>query len=244
MEKQVDNVKSNKIRHRLSIVLDVFLLVAGICALAVSGVLIYQKVYLTPFWVNGQSMYPFLNAEAVDANGNLKGRTGGSTVAGDKMVDYGVMDTHERVLKKIKRFDIVVTHYSENDTSRKIKRVIGLPGETIKFTSLTPGDEHNGDLYVKEGDSFTFVQQPVDPEYVRFGSKYPTNEITLADDEYYVVGDNRIGSNSKDSREVGPVKFKYLVGKVVALCGHGEVRQADDGHNDIYNVKYYWPRFM
>lgn len=244
MKKQEDNVKTNKIRHRLSIVLDIFLLVAGLCALAVSGVLIYQKVYLTPFWVNGQSMYPFLNAKAMSSNGKEKGRNGGSTVAGDYMVDYGVMDTHESALKKIKRFDIIVTRYSETDTSKKIKRVIGLPGETIKFTSLTPGDEHNGDLYVKEGDKFTFVEQPVDKEYVRYGSKYPTSEIVLGSDEYYVVGDNRIGNNSSDSRERGPIKYSYLIGKVVALCGYGEIKQSSDGHNDIYNVKYYWPRYI
>lgn len=244
MDKVVDNEKSNKIRHRLGIALDISLVVLGVAALAVSGVLIYQKVYLTPFWVNGQSMYPLLNEKATRKDGTLKGRYGGASDDGDTMVDYGVMDTHEKAKKNLKRFDVVVTKYKENDTSKKIKRVVGLPGETIKFTSIGVGDATNGDLYVKEGDKFVLVEQPIANEYKVAGTNYPVNEIKLGDDEYYVLGDNR--DNSRDSRDssVGPIKYNYIVGKVVAICGYGEVKKDSNGHFDVYNIDYHWPRYL
>lgn len=109
-----------------------------------------------------------------------------------------------RVFGKINRFDIVVvsnenTENLSND-SGWIKRVIGLPGETIKYK--------NGELFVdgkkvdqsfaEKGDSWFIGTEDFGP-------------ITLGDDEYWVMGDNR--SNSCDSRYVGAFKredIKYV----------------------------------
>ena len=93
---------------------------------------------------------------------------------------------------KIKRFDIVVI----NTKSEKIiKRVIGLPGETVEYK--------DNKLYIDGLE--------VKDKYG--GDKYTTNikQITLGENQYYVLGDNR--TNSVDSRSIGPIKKKDILGK-------------------------------
>lgn len=226
-------------RSKGIIVLNVFLIFCAVAMLFVAGVIAFQKAYLSPFWVNGQSMYPTLNTEAIKENGEKYGINGGSTQVGAKNVDYGVMDKHEPAIRNLRRFNIVVCKYSEKDTSDKIKRVIGLPGETIKFGQ----DADNGKLYVKSGDEFTFVEQPIANEYVVAGT-YPAGEITLGDDEYYVVGDNRANSYDSTSDGVGPIKRSWIVGKAVAICGKCEIRKTPDNELEPYNVSFHSPRFI
>lgn len=91
----------------------------------------------------------------------------------------------------IERFDIVVVDYN-NDTI--IKRVIGLPGETVKYADDV--------LYINDKE----VKTPIN-----FQS---TDDFTLkaSKNEYIVLGDNR--SISKDSRLIGPVSRSDIKGKV------------------------------
>ncbi len=91
----------------------------------------------------------------------------------------------------INRFDIVVIEY-DNDTL--IKRVVGLPGETVEYK--------NNHLYI--GDKEIIPEKSFDP----------TDDFTLTakEDEYIVLGDNR--SISKDSRIIGPIKKEQIKGKV------------------------------
>jgi len=237
MDENVSNEKPIKNRKRLSVFSNIVIIFVSIVTLAVAGILIYQKRYLSPFWVNGQSMYPTLNKYATDPNGNPYKENGSTTLVGSKNVDYGVMDKHERALKKLKRFDVVVCKYSAEDSTDKIKRVVGLPGETIKFGQ----DEQNGSLYVKNGEQFTVVEQPIENQYVASG-KYPVSEITLGNDEYYVLGDNR--AHSSDSRTNGAIKYSWLVGKVVCVCAHCEIRQASDGSLEPFNIDHFIPRYL
>lgn len=92
--------------------------------------------------------------------------------------------------KKIERFDIVVIKYGKENL---IKRVIGLPKEDVKYEDNT--------LYING--------EKLENEY---GSGY-TNDFKdyCAEDEYYVLGDNR--EDSTDSRVIGCVKKKDIVGK-------------------------------
>ena len=119
---------------------------------------------ITPVRVNGDSMNPTLKSNQI------------------------------MLLNKVtkpKRFNIVVI---DLPSERLIKRVIGLPGETIEVVDnvILINGEEIADLY---GDGMTYD----------FGS------ITLESDEYFVMGDNR--ENSKDSRFYGPFKKKNIEGK-------------------------------
>lgn len=242
MDENVSNEQPIKNRKRLSVLFNIIIIFISIIALAIAGILIYQKRYLSPFWVNGQSMFPTLNRDALDPNGVLYGngeKSGSTTSAGSTKVDYGVMDKHERALKSIERFDIVVCKYSENDTSDKIKRVVGLPGETIMFGQ---GDR-NGTLYVKEGGTYKAIAQPIPSEYVVAG-KYPTEEITLTETQYYVLGDNRAHSSDSRNPTNGPVEYKWLVGKVVAICAYCDIVNLEDGSVGPTNITHFFPRFL
>lgn len=105
--------------------------------------------------------------------------------------------------KEPKRFDIVVFPYQ--DTSiYYIKRIIGLPGETIYIDE--EGQIHiNGEILEED-----YGLETIDP----FTLGRAERPVTLGDDEYFVMGDNR--NNSKDSRtnEVGNVHRKEIEGKV------------------------------
>lgn len=100
----------------------------------------------------------------------------------------------------IKRFDVVSLNYSS--TKYLIKRVIGLPGDKIEYI--------NNQLYINEKKvAEDFLKADVTTE--DFSLKSLGYE-EIPDDMYLVLGDNR--ENSLDSREIGLVKKKDILGKV------------------------------
>lgn len=130
-------------------------------------VLLVRSFIVTPGLVNGSSMEPTLyNNELVLIN----------KIGLNKGID---------------RYDIVVVKY-ENSTI--IKRVIGLPYETVEYINDT--------LYI-DGK---IVNTKVDFEYTK------DFKLTAGKNEYIVLGDNR--NISKDSRIIGPVKERDIIGKV------------------------------
>lgn len=98
-------------------------------------------------------------------------------------------------LSSIDRFDIIVLD-EEKDNEKIIKRVIGLPGETVAIK--------NGKIYIND--------KVIDDEYA-YGETTDYNKVTLKDDEYFILGDNRL--ISKDSRYFGPIKDNEIKGKIV-----------------------------
>ena len=236
MDKNVENTKPIENRKRFKDFLPIIVIVFSVILLVIEGFVYYQRAYLTPFWVNGQSMYPTLNGNALDAKGNKLNENSGPSAVG-YTVDYGVMDKHEKAINKLKRFDVVVTKYDEFDTSDKIKRVIGLPGETIWFTVTGEGNKNNGNLYVN-GE---LIEQPLESKYVIAGS-YPSGKIKLKQNQYFVCGDNR--AHSYDSRDVGAIPKTEIVGKAVALCATAKVFLNNEGKLDVKDIKYHSPRYL
>lgn len=93
-------------------------------------------------------------------------------------------------LSSFDRFDVVVV---DIETEEIIKRIIALPGETITC--------ERGIVYVNG--------KRQDEEYSQ-GYTFDFEKITLAEDEYFVMGDNR--EDSKDSRMIGPIKEDQIKG--------------------------------
>lgn len=112
--------------------------------------------------------------------------------------------------------DDVVVFSSEGavDGAPNIKRVVGVPGDTIEISG--------GSLYVN-GERYSDV---ADTESMEYAGRAAT-EITLGEDEYFVLGDNR--NNSEDSRyqSIGNVTADEIQGKVwlkLSLSDFGLVR--------------------
>ena len=99
-------------------------------------------------------------------------------------------------LRPPQRGEVIVFHYPRDPTKDFVKRVIGLPGERIK---------------VESGEVFIDGVQLEEP-YLASRDTSRARELVLRETEYYVMGDNRRGSN--DSRNWGPVDVELVLGKV------------------------------
>ncbi|MDB5195199.1 MAG: signal peptidase signal peptidase [Parcubacteria group bacterium] len=130
-----------------------------------------------PFVVEGESMHPTFES------GN-----------------YLIVDELTYHLSEPKRGDVVIFRYPGDPTIFYIKRIIGLPGETVHIdhgqTSVTKTD----------GTSIT-----LDESYVVSEDATYTQDTTLGTDQYFVMGDNR--PRSSDSRIWGALPKKNIVGR-------------------------------
>lgn len=130
---------------------------------------------IQPFNVEGASMQPtFLSGE------------------------YLIVDEISYRLNQPQRGEVVVFRYPKDPSQFYIKRIIGLPGETvtIKQGVVSINGVQLSEPYIPAG---TFGEWTSDP-------------VTLQSDEYFLMGDNR--TNSLDSRYFGPVTRKFIVGRV------------------------------
>jgi len=94
------------------------------------------------------------------------------------------------------RGDVIVLQYPLQPERDFVKRIIGLPGETIAI--------RNGQVLI-DG-------KPLPPEdYVGFPSDTNMEPSQLSNKEYFVMGDNRAGSS--DSRSWGPLEAHHIIGK-------------------------------
>ncbi|HBF67977.1 MAG TPA: signal peptidase I [Firmicutes bacterium] len=155
------------------------------------------------------------------------------------------MSTSNISINNINRFDIIVLKYSEAQTSYNIKRVIALPGETFYINSSIDDNNGNLNIFDKNKNEYVVVDQPIDSYHLKNGmypNKY-SSPITLENDEYFVMGDNRLSGNSMDSRSVGPIKRNLILGVAKGLNGKASVIY-DNGNYEVKNVAHHFPRFF
>lgn len=151
-----------------------------IAAISLAIIIPIRYFLVQPFYVKGASMEPnFFDHE------------------------YLIIDELSYRFREPQRGDIVVFRYPNDPKQFFIKRVIGLPGETVEiaggrikiFNNATP----NGFMLPEE-------------EYLNQPFTGTTRTVTLKSNEYYVLGDNRVAS--LDSRYFGAVSRDAIVGRV------------------------------
>ena len=117
--------------------------------------------------------------------------------------DNLIVDKITYRFKDPQRFDIIVFPFQYKENTFYIKRIIGLPGETVQI-------DEKGNIYI-DGEILpdSYGREVIRPENIGIAA----NPIQLGDDEYFVMGDNR--NNSTDSRAeiVGNIHRKDIVGR-------------------------------
>lgn len=144
------------------------------------GIVLPFRIYIAePYLVDGRSMDPTF-------------ATG----------DYLIVDKLSNGAKTPERNSVVVFKYPKDTSKNFIKRIVGLPGETviIKGDVVTIVNEENPNGFV------------IDNSYITHQST-GSYEEKLEENEYYVLGDNR--AESFDSRFWGPLEKKHIIGKPI-----------------------------
>ncbi|MEK9168009.1 MAG: signal peptidase I [Patescibacteria group bacterium] len=115
---------------------------------------------------------------------------------------YLIVDELSYRFEKPKRGEVVVFKYPKDPSKFFIKRIIGLPGETVSI--------NDGAVVIKNAAAPAgfILSEP----YVQ-SQKYDTLEVTLGDTEYFVMGDNR--DASADSRIWGPLPENLITGRAL-----------------------------
>jgi signal peptidase I len=159
-----------------------------VVVIALIIILPIRQLVFKPFVVSGSSMEPnFSNGQ------------------------YLIIDELSYRFGDPQRGDVIVLHYPNNEKEYFIKRIIGLPGETVQI------DNGSVTIFNKEYPQGTTLNESYLPSQ---GLSFPHNTalvggnktLTLGSDEYFMMGDNRLASS--DSRDWGPLKRREMVGKV------------------------------
>ena len=155
--------------------------ILGYTLIALALVIPFRFFVAQPFIVSGASMLPTIAPR-----------------------DYLVIDVMSLRSTPPERGDVIIFRYPFDTSVYYVKRVIGLPGETVRISDgAVTVEKQTGELAI------------LDESYLL--EEYRTHETsvtTLDADEYFVMGDNRKGSS--DSRVWGPLQKKFIVGYALA----------------------------
>jgi signal peptidase I len=164
-----------------------------ILLIALAIVIPIRMLLFQPFMVRGSSMEPNYHSS-----------------------DYLIIDELSYRLRDPQRGEVIVFQYPLDPSYKYIKRIIGLPNETIEIK--------NGEVYVsrvggeaQKIDESIYLSAKVQEEWKN--TNY--NSLTLKQNEYFVMGDNRI--NSSDSRIWGVLPLKNITGRVLLRLSPYEV---------------------
>jgi signal peptidase I len=145
----------------------------------VAAIVLPIRIFIAqPFIVSGSSMVPTFH---------------------DK--EYLVVDQLSYYMRAPARGEVIIFRYPEDPSKFFIKRIIGLPGETVTITNGTPT------ITDKDGT----VIGALDQSFLEHTTADTHTKKKLGNDEYFVMGDNRPASS--DSRIWGALDKKYIVGR-------------------------------
>jgi len=119
-------------------------------------------------------------------------------------------------LRSPRRGDIVIFRSPERPTVDLVKRLIGLPGDTLQIISkqlYVNGQKVADDGYVEHKDPRTFLNRPYMSEQMRLRDNF--GPVTVPEGQYFCMGDNR--DYSYDSRFWGTVPAHYLKGRAFVI---------------------------
>jgi len=170
---------TSKLGPTVGAVVLFFLEVVQVMIISAAIILPIRYFLVQPFYVKGASMEPTYYDH-----------------------EYLIIDELSYRLREPARGEVIVFRYPLDQSQFFIKRIVGLPGETVEinnghvtiYNEVHPNGEALGEEYLQ-------------PE-VTEGKKM----VTLGADEYYVMGDNR--DESLDSRKFGPITRDEVIGRV------------------------------
>lgn len=184
MEPKLSNEQGKTLGKRI---LDEVIDLCKIFIICYVVVFLITTFLFKPVRVQGESMYPTLLDEEI-----------------------GVMNVFGVKFSSVERFDVVVVYNEEKDEDW-VKRVIGLPGDTVY--SKDDILYINGEAQAQEFLDKDYVKQMTNNGTINFTDDF--GPITLNDEEYFLMGDNR--PRSYDSRKIGPFTKEELRGKSILV---------------------------
>ena len=117
--------------------------------------------------------------------------------------DYLIIDEISYRFGEPQRGEVVVFRYPNDPSQRYIKRIVGLPGETIEI--------ENDQVIIYKGETTQILDES---KYLSANTKTTGNiKTNLEENQYFVLGDNRIASS--DSRRWGPLPSEDIIGRVI-----------------------------
>ncbi|MBR3683744.1 MAG: signal peptidase I [Lachnospiraceae bacterium] len=146
----------------------------------------------------------FLIIEFVGQRTKVKGDSMNPTLShGDNLI----VDKITYRFSDPERFDIIVLEYKWKKDTYYIKRIIGLPGETVYI-------DEDGKIFIKGAgeEEFELLTESYGKEVIRAAGR-ASQPVTLGEDEYFVLGDNRNDSTDSRSASVGNVHIDQIVGR-------------------------------
>ncbi|HOK35403.1 MAG TPA: signal peptidase I [Candidatus Pacearchaeota archaeon] len=158
--------------------LKTFLEALQIFLFALAIVIPIRYFLFQPFFVSGASMEP--NFESGE---------------------YLLIDEISYRFREPQRGEVIVFKYPKDPSTLFIKRIIGLPGETIEI------NDGKVIIYNLEFPEGKVLEEP----YLKDTTTEGSVKVSLAKNEYFVLGDNR--NHSSDSRSWGPVPRENIIGR-------------------------------
>lgn len=249
------------------------------------SVIVFNAGYDLPIFINGASMFPYLNEDAgrlIDGKYYTYSYLDGSSNPGD-IIDFGYAKSRDSIsiLKEVKRYDVVTTYYPSDyatnsdgtlkrdeqgklillaNSAPKIKRVIGLPNETVSYRLVLPNEETSefanpiwGETTIiskdkPQGEKLKPVYTVADYKIGDGVYDYPSSsytwakssssfQLSLGADEYLVAGDNRGYSSDGLSKQFA-VSEEMILGKVYYIVG--KTKMISDGKKNTIdsNIGY------